>query len=219
MIHRMDPPADPSIEPMPERIAPMLAKNGKLPRDDDAYGYEVKWDGVRAVAHVDAGHLTLTGRSGTDFTPRYPEVRAMGDALGSRRLILDGEVVAFDGDGRPSFELLQSRMHLASDSAVRRRMRDVPVAYVAFDLLWLEGHSTLALPYTDRRKLLAGLELERAELAHARAPRGRRRRRCSRRARRRASRASWPSGSTRPTSRAGARPAGSRSRTAPPRTW
>ena len=159
MIHRMDPPADPSAEPMPDRIAPMLAKVGKLPRDDAAYAYEVKWDGVRAIAHVDAGHVTLTGRRGTDFTPRYPEVRAMADALGARRLILDGEVVAFDGDGRPSFELLQSRMHLASDSAVRRRMRDVPVAYVAFDLLWLEGHSTLALPYTDRRKLLAELDL------------------------------------------------------------
>ncbi len=160
MIHRMDPPADPAAEPMPDQIAPMLAKNGKLPREDDLYGYEIKWDGVRAVAHIDAGHLTLTGRSGTDFTPRYPEVRGMAEALGSRRLILDGEVVAFDDRGRPSFELLQSRMHLASDSAVRRRMKDVPVAYVAFDLLWLEGHSTLALSYSDRRKLLAGLELE-----------------------------------------------------------
>ena len=159
MIHRMDPPADPSAEPMPDHIPPMLAKNGKLPRDDDAYGYEIKWDGVRAVAHVDAGHLTLTGRSGADFTPRYPEIRAMADALGSRRLILDGEVVAFDSGGRPSFELLQSRMHLASDSAVRRRMKDVPVAYVAFDLLWLEGHSTLSLPYSGRRKLLAELDL------------------------------------------------------------
>jgi bifunctional non-homologous end joining protein LigD len=159
MIHRMDPPADPSAETMPDHIPPMLAKNGKLPREDDAYGYEIKWDGVRAIAHVDAGHLKLTGRSGADFTPRYPEVRTMGNALGSRRLILDGEVVAFDPDGHPSFELLQSRMHLASDSAVRRRMRDVPVAYVAFDLLWLEGHSTIALPYSDRRKLLLDLEL------------------------------------------------------------
>jgi bifunctional non-homologous end joining protein LigD len=159
MIHRMDPPADPAVEPMPDHIEPMLAKNGKLPRDEGSYGFEIKWDGVRAVAHVDAGHLTLTGRRGTDFTPRYPEVRRMAGALGSRRVILDGEVVAFDGQGRPSFELLQSRMHLASDSAVKRRMKDVPVSYVVFDLLWLEGHSTLALPYSDRRKLLADLEL------------------------------------------------------------
>ncbi len=160
MIHRMDPPADASAEPMPETIAPMLARLGKLPRDDDAYAYEVKWDGVRAVAHVDAGHLTLTGRNGTDFTPRYPEVRALAAAQGARRMILDGEVVAFEpGTAGPSFELLQSRMHLASDSAVRRRMRDVPVAYVIFDLLWLEGHLTTGLPYRDRRRLLDELDL------------------------------------------------------------
>ena len=160
MIHRMDPPADRAAESMPDTIAPMLAKLGGLPADDAAYGYEIKWDGVRAIAHVDAGHVTLTGRNGTDFTPRYPEVRAMGSALGSRRVILDGEVVAFDEQGRPSFERLQSRMHLASDSAVRRRMRDIPATYVAFDLLWLEGHSTLDLSYRDRRRLLAGLELD-----------------------------------------------------------
>jgi bifunctional non-homologous end joining protein LigD len=160
MIHRMDPPEDPSIEPMPEEIRPMLARLGDLPADDGLWGYEVKWDGVRAVAHVDAGHLTLTGRNGTDFTPRYPEVRAMAEAQGSRRMVLDGEVVAFDSQGRPSFELLQSRIHLGSDSQVRRKMREVRVAYVAFDLLWLEGHSTLGLAYADRRRLLGELELE-----------------------------------------------------------
>jgi len=159
MIHRMDPPVDSGTEPMPETVAPMLAKLGRLPADDGAFGYEIKWDGVRAVAHVDAGHVTLTGRNGTDFTPRYPEVRGLGDALGSRRLILDGEVVALDEQGRPSFERLQSRMHLASASAVKRRMRDIPVSYVAFDLLWLDGHSTLSLPYRERRRLLTELDL------------------------------------------------------------
>jgi len=160
MIHRMDPPADPAAGPMPEEIRPMLARLGTLPRDDEKHAFEVKWDGVRAVAHVDAGHLTLTGRNGTDFTGRYPELREMAHALGSRRVILDGEVVAFDEGGRPSFERLQSRMHLGSDSQVRRRMREVPVVYVAFDLLWLEGHSTLDLPYRDRRRLLEQLELD-----------------------------------------------------------
>lgn len=159
MIHRMDPPAA-GVEPMPDQLQPMLAKLGSLPRDDDEWGFEIKWDGVRAIAHVDAGHLELTGRNGTDFTPRYPEIGEMALALGSRRLVLDGEVVAFDEAGRPSFERLQSRMHLASDSQVRRRMKDLPVAYVAFDLLWLEGRSTLGLPYRDRRRLLEGLELE-----------------------------------------------------------
>jgi bifunctional non-homologous end joining protein LigD len=160
MIHRMDPPEDPGYEPMPERIVPMLARPGSLPRDDEAYGYEVKWDGIRAVLHADHGHMRLEGRNGTDFTPRYPELRELARDLRAARMILDGEVVAFDPEGRPSFERLQTRMHLASDSAVRRRMRDTPVTYVIFDLLWIEGHSTLALPYEERRRLLEGLGLD-----------------------------------------------------------
>lgn len=160
MIHRMAPPAQPGVEPMPEEIAPMLAKLGKLPRADADYGYEIKWDGVRALAFVDSGRVRLVGRNGSDFTPRYPEVRALGGELGARRLVLDGEVVAFGDDGRPSFERLQSRMHLASDSAVRRRMRDLPVVYVIFDLLWLEGRSTCGLPYRERRELLTELALD-----------------------------------------------------------
>jgi bifunctional non-homologous end joining protein LigD len=160
MIHRMDPPEDPDYEPMPDRLAPMLARTGSLPKDDDAYGYEIKWDGIRAVLFCDHGHLHLQGRNFTDFTPRYPEVRPLARELGARRLILDGEITAFDEEGRPSFELLQSRMHLASDSAIRRKMRDTPVTYVIFDLLYLDGHSTMPLPYTERRKLLESLELE-----------------------------------------------------------
>lgn len=160
MLHRMDPPTDPAAEPMPERVEPMLAANGGLPRDDGAHGFEIKWDGVRAVAHLDWGRLTLTGRNGTDFSARYPELRELASSLGSRRLILDGELVALDSEGRPSFERLQARMHLASSAAARRRMREIPVSYVIFDLLWLEGRSTLRIPYRDRRRLLAELDLE-----------------------------------------------------------
>jgi bifunctional non-homologous end joining protein LigD len=160
MIHRMDPPEDEGYEPIPERIKPMLARTGPLPANEDAYGFEVKWDGIRAVLFGDHGHLTLQGRNFSDFTPRYPELRDLGRELGARRIVLDGEVVAFDDEGRPSFERLQTRMHLASDSAVRRRMRDTPVTYVIFDLLYLDGHSTLPLPYEERRELLERLELE-----------------------------------------------------------
>ena len=160
MIHRMDPPEDASYEPMPEDLEPMLARTGRLPREDGSWAYEVKWDGIRALLFDDHGHLRIVGRNGTDFTARYPEVRELGRALGARRLILDGELVAFDDAGRPSFERLQGRMHLASDSAVRRRARDTPVTYVIFDLLYLDGHMTTPLPYTDRRRLLEELELE-----------------------------------------------------------
>jgi bifunctional non-homologous end joining protein LigD len=160
MIHRMDPPEDPAYEPMPERPKPMLARSGKLPPREEQFGFEVKWDGIRTVASIDHGHIDLRGRNLSDFTPRYPEVRELAAALGSRRVILDGEIVAFDDEGRPSFERLQSRMHLASDSAVRRRMRDIPATYVIFDLLYLDGHTTMGLSYEERRELLEQLELE-----------------------------------------------------------
>jgi bifunctional non-homologous end joining protein LigD len=160
LMHRMDPPEDPSYEPMPERLKPMLARTGELPRNEQDYGFEVKWDGIRTILLCDHGHQRLQGRNLTDFTPRYPEVRDLARELGARRLILDGEIVAFDDEGRPSFERLQTRMHLASESAVRRRLLDTPATYVIFDLLYLDGRSTLALPYEDRRTLLDGLELE-----------------------------------------------------------
>ncbi|MFN2617509.1 MAG: non-homologous end-joining DNA ligase [Thermoleophilaceae bacterium] len=167
MIHRMDPPEDPAYEPMPEGLTPMLARTGPLPREDGGWAYEVKWDGIRALLYADHGHHELQGRNHTDFTPRYPELRELARSLGARRLILDGEVVALDEHGRPSFERLQTRMHLASDSAVRRRMRDTPVTYVIFDLLYLDGHSTAPLAYEERRRLLDELELEGS---HWRAP-------------------------------------------------
>jgi bifunctional non-homologous end joining protein LigD len=159
MIHRMDPPRDPAYEPFPSGLKTMLARSGSLPRDEERYGFEVKWDGIRALLYCDHGHLELQGRNFTDFTPRYPELRGLAEELGARRIVLDGEVVAFDPQGRPSFERLQTRMHLASDSAVRRRMKDTPITYVIFDLLYLDGHSTIALPYEQRRELLEQCEL------------------------------------------------------------
>jgi bifunctional non-homologous end joining protein LigD len=161
IIHRMDPPEDPGYEPLPDTaLRPMLARSGKLPPHEAQFGFEVKWDGIRTLLFSDHGHVELRGRNGSDFTPRYPEVRELARALGSRRIVLDGEVVALDEQGRPSFERLQSRMHLGSDSAVRRRMRDIPATYVIFDLLYLDGHTTTSLSYEERRELLEGLELE-----------------------------------------------------------
>jgi bifunctional non-homologous end joining protein LigD len=160
MIHRMDPPEDPAYEPMPTGLRPMLARSGKLPPREGQFGFEVKWDGIRTIFHADHGHAELRGRNGSDFTPRYPEVRELARRLGAQRVILDGEVVALDDQGRPSFERLQARMHLASDSAVRRRMRDIPATYMIFDLLYLDGHSTCSLSYEERRELLEQLGLE-----------------------------------------------------------
>ncbi|MGH9033869.1 MAG: non-homologous end-joining DNA ligase, partial [Acidimicrobiia bacterium] len=119
----------------------------------------VKWDGVRAVAYVDGGHVQLVSRSGEAITARYPELRGLGEALGPTPAVLDGEIVAF-ADERPSFERLQRRMHVTAESTIRRLAREVPVVFLAFDLLWLDGHSTLELPYTDRRRLLEQLGVD-----------------------------------------------------------
>ncbi len=158
MIHRMDPP-DPGREPMPERVAPMLARLGELPAREAGWGFEVKWDGVRAIAFAEPGRLRLQSRNLNDITARYPELRGLTEQLGARTAILDGEVVAFGPDGRPDFGRLQQRMHVTSDSRVKRLASSIPVVYVIFDLLYLEGRSLMALPYAERRARLEALEL------------------------------------------------------------
>ncbi|HEY8634798.1 MAG TPA: non-homologous end-joining DNA ligase [Candidatus Dormibacteraeota bacterium] len=160
MIHRMDPPQDPGRTPMPEKIEPMMAKLGTtVPSPDSAWGFEFKWDGIRALAYVEGGTVRLMSRSGENITPRYPEIHALGRAIGSREVILDGEIVALDEKGRPSFEEIQQRMGLTSESEVRRKMKVVPVTYMVFDLLWKDGHSLLTEKYIERRRSLAKLKL------------------------------------------------------------
>jgi bifunctional non-homologous end joining protein LigD len=161
MIHRMDPPADPEREPFPERIVPMLARaGGELPADEEHWAFEVKWDGVRAIAYSQPGRFRLEGRRLADMTERYPELRPLNRALGSRDAVLDGEIVAFDENGRPSFERLQSRMHLTGESRIKRRAKEIPVVYAIFDLLYLDGRDLMDRPYEERRELLEGLGLE-----------------------------------------------------------
>ena len=137
----------------------MLARAGPLPPEDGRWAYEVKWDGIRALAYVEGGRVELRNRSGRDITARYPELGELGRALAGREILLDGEIAAFDDDGRPSFERLQHRMHLASDAAVRWSTAANPVAYVVFDLLHLDGRTLLGEPYAARRALLDGLAL------------------------------------------------------------
>jgi bifunctional non-homologous end joining protein LigD len=158
MIHRED-PAPGGWEPLPHLVRPMLATAGELPVDDDGWAYEFKWDGVRALAYVDGGRLRLVGRNDRECTDTYPELRPMGAALGSRQVILDGEIVALDPGGRPSFEALQHRMHVVDPAKARRMAQQAPVTMLLFDLLHLDGASTLDLPYRQRRRLLDGLGL------------------------------------------------------------
>ena len=158
MIHRIDPPAV-ARDPFPAGVVPMLARLAPLPADDSGWAAEVKWDGVRAIAYCRPGRVELQSRNLNDITAQYPEVRRLGRQLGSLDAVLDGELVAFDAEGRPSFGRLQQRIHQTAESVVRRRMQSHPVTYVIFDLLHLDGHSLLEEPYRDRRRLLERLEL------------------------------------------------------------
>jgi bifunctional non-homologous end joining protein LigD len=164
MIHRMDPPADPAAgAPLPEKIVPMMAQLGKLPRDDRRWAFEIKWDGVRAICHSEPGRMRLHSRNLLDITPRYPELSRLNRALSHHRAVLDGEIVALDAEGKPSFGALQRRMHVAAESTVRRLARETPVTYILFDLLWLDGHSLMELSYEERRARLAELGLDDGE--------------------------------------------------------
>jgi bifunctional non-homologous end joining protein LigD len=158
MIHRMDPPEE-GRQPMPEHLVPMNAKLAKLPADDERWAFEVKWDGVRAIAYMRPGRIELESRNLLEITPQYPELSRLTRDVGAHEAVLDGEIVAFDAEGRPSFERLQQRMHQTSDTVIRRRMKTHPVTYMIFDLLYLDGHSVMDEPYTERRRLLEELEL------------------------------------------------------------
>jgi bifunctional non-homologous end joining protein LigD len=159
MIHRMDPPLDPQREPMPEHVVPMLARLGELPRDEQNWAFDVKWDGVRAIAYIQPGRLRLESRNLNDITETYAELRGLLRDLGMREVVLDGEIVAFDDAGKPSFERLQRRMHVTSPSAIRRLMSSTPVVYAIFDLLYLDGRSLMGMRYDERRERLESLEL------------------------------------------------------------
>jgi bifunctional non-homologous end joining protein LigD len=149
-----------SGDPFPEKVVPMLARLSKLPRDDGKWAVEVKWDGVRAIAYCRPGRVQLQSRNLLDVSAQYPEVRRISRALGSHQAVLDGELVAFDESGKPSFERLQQRIHQTDETVVRRRMKTHPVVYVVFDLLHLDGEDLMGQPYARRRGLLEGLELD-----------------------------------------------------------
>jgi bifunctional non-homologous end joining protein LigD len=152
---------DAPAEEMPSRLEPMLAKNGQIPESDsDDWAYEIKWDGIRALGYANRGTWCMLSRRLEDVTHRYPELAPIAEQLADRSAIVDGEVVAFDDQGRPRFQLIQSRMGLTSPGMIRARVRQQPVDYVIFDLLHLDGHCVRELPYIRRRELLEELALE-----------------------------------------------------------
>jgi len=158
MIHRMD-PAPKYFEDMPQHLKPMLAMAGDLPKSDAGWAYEFKWDGVRAMIYVDRGQVRAFTRNDKSLLSTFPELRDIGGHLGSRSAILDGEIVALDGEGRPNFSTLSKRLHVTSKSVIEKLRFSIPASFFAFDLLYLDGRSLAKLPYDERRAALESLKL------------------------------------------------------------
>jgi bifunctional non-homologous end joining protein LigD len=136
----------------------MLAGATGIPRDPSGWIFEPKWDGVRGIGRFWPGGFTITSRLGNDVTAGYPELAALAGGLGDHAVVLDGEIVAFDDRGKPSFERLQRRMHVRNPG--RPLMADVPVLYVLYDLLWLDGQLLTGEPFFERRRQLESLALK-----------------------------------------------------------
>jgi bifunctional non-homologous end joining protein LigD len=156
-------PASPTPAPTRAELAPMLATHATpgLARDaakrwGDPW-VEVKWDGIRAIGIWDGERLRLRARSGNDITAKYPELTGVDAGFGPAPAVVDGEIVALDQHGRPSFTRLQSRMNLAKPGEIRREAPRTPVHYFVFDVLSHGGVDTAALPLRERRGILESL--------------------------------------------------------------
>lgn len=143
-------------KPLPDVIVPMMAKLADLPQQDQKYGFEIKWDGIRAITFLDRGGIRIQSRNLLDLTGQYPELLRVPKNLQRRQLVFDGEIVALDERGIPSFERLQPRMHLDARKALILAP-SVPVTYMLFDLLYLDGGSIMHLPYVERRSALENI--------------------------------------------------------------
>lgn len=136
----------------PPPLEPMLATLTDGPFDDPAWGFEPKWDGIRALAVCDTS-TRLFSRNGRDVTQGYPELAGLHDRLVALDAIVDGEVVAFQ-NGKPSFQLLQQRMHVREQRRVEALAKQIPVVLMAFDLLYLDGVSLVGRALRERREAL-----------------------------------------------------------------
>lgn len=142
---------------MPVAIYPMLATSVEHPFDSPDWLFEIKWDGYRAVAFIENGKLRLVSRNQNELTARYPELKDLPKAIHGRNAIVDGEVVALDNRGRPSFSLMQQRTGFRPGGKRGPVNAAVPVLYFAFDLLYLDGYDWRRVPLEARKEKLKSI--------------------------------------------------------------
>src|SRR5258708_18494867 len=138
----------------PSTMEPMLAHPETRAFNDPGWNYELKLDGFRTIALVRDGKVRLLSRRGGDATKQFPELLDLGVLVRSKQAVLDGEVVAIDEDGLPSFGRLQERTGWKGGRGAREPHPTIPSLYYVFDLLYGDGYSLLSVPLKERRRLL-----------------------------------------------------------------
>jgi len=151
--------------PMPTVIHPMLATSIDKAFDSPDWLFEIKWDGYRAVAFIEDGQVRLVSRSQNDLTAQFSELGSLPQFVNAQRAILDGEIVALDEEGRPSFSLMQQRTGFQPGKRRLQRREGVPVVYYAFDLLYLDGLDLRRVALEQRKQLLQD-QLKAGEVIH-----------------------------------------------------
>lgn len=146
-------PSISTLSTLPSNYYPMLLGSAKQPFNHDDWVHEPKLDGMRIIAFADKHHARLFSRSGRDVTSIFPEICAALRTVG-HKVILDGELIATDADGRPDFDNLQKRWMLCHSSEIREAETIAPTAFYAFDLLGFKSKSLLPYGYAERKKIL-----------------------------------------------------------------
>ncbi len=147
-------PAGPQ-EAIPKKLEPMLAESGDEPKSDPQWLYEPKVDGYRVIAFLEDAEVRLQSRRGIDLTTAFPEIVADLKAQAVDSMIVDGEIVALDATGRPSFNALQNRRELKTPNELAAAQRESPVILLCFDLLHFAGVNLRGARYIDRRRYLS----------------------------------------------------------------
>ena len=140
---------------MPARMGVMLATPCDHAFSDPHWLFEIKWDGIRALAWIEEGKLQLRARSGSDITSHYPELAALPQAFSGHQAIIDGEIAVLDSRGHSDFGKLQERMHVRNPSP--KLIAQYPVVYFAFDLVYCDGYDLRWAPLLPRKQLLQRL--------------------------------------------------------------
>src|SRR5262249_36544803 len=144
-----------SMPEMPKGVPPTLAQLQERAFSNPDWLFEIKWDGVRAIAEIDNGKTTLWARSGRDVTREYPEFLDLASHFRVQRAIVDGEIATIDEQGRSNFQKLQNRLGVQDPSQKLRH--SIPLSYFFFDVMYVDGYDLRKTPLLERKEFLKGI--------------------------------------------------------------